>query len=245
MRSRRRSWKNMKRSSIFDEEMKGFGHAKSWIFINFIGELQCRRVFRLFHKSIETSQKMHAKMAPKRLQNRAWRCLGPPFLTFWEAFGRCQILMSFGDRKKWAKNRKIATLARQRENPAPILGRGELFWGLEELPKACKTWNWAKSSRNLELGVWQELQFLSSTHCSPSRTGAADSSRAAHTARPQLLRTFACSPVMVADCWSIVATENLESKNNGSRQRRKQQKNKLYRIQRVRKRGSSYRGVLM
>ena len=48
------------------------------------------------------------------------------------------------------------------------------------------------------------------------------SSRAAHTARPQLLRTFACSPVMVADCWSIVATENLESKNNGSRQRRKE-----------------------
>ena len=27
---------------------------------------------------------------------------------------------------------------------------------------------------------------------------------------------------MVADCWSIVATENLESKNNGSRQRRKE-----------------------
>ena len=49
-----------------------------------------------------------------------------------------------------------------------------------------------------------------------------NSSRAAHTARPQLLRTFACSPVMVADCGSIVATENLESKNNGSRQRRKE-----------------------
>ena len=48
------------------------------------------------------------------------------------------------------------------------------------------------------------------------------SSRAAHPARPQLLRTFACSPVMVADCGSIVATENLESKNNGSRQRRKE-----------------------
>ena len=48
------------------------------------------------------------------------------------------------------------------------------------------------------------------------------SSRAAHTARPQLLRTFACSPVMVAGCWSIVATENPESKNNGSRQRRKE-----------------------
>ena len=33
------------------------------------------------------------------------------------------------------------------------------------------------------------------------------------------IRVFA---VMVADCWSIVATENLESKSNGSRQRRKQ-----------------------
>ena len=30
---------------------------------------------------------------------------------------------------------------------------GGTFGGLEELPKACKTWNWAKSSRNLELGV--------------------------------------------------------------------------------------------
>ena len=84
MRSRRRSWKHMKKSWIFDGEMWGFGHAKPWIFINFTGELQCRRVFRLFHKSIETSQKMYAKMAPKRLQNRAWRHLGTRFLKFWE-----------------------------------------------------------------------------------------------------------------------------------------------------------------
>ena len=55
--------------------------------------------------------------------------------------------------------------------------RGD-FWGVRRTSKACKTWNWAKSSRNLELGVWQELQFLFSTHCSPSRTGAADSSHA-------------------------------------------------------------------
>ena len=139
--------------------------------------------FRLFHKSIETSQKMYAKMAPKRLQNRAWRRLGPPFLTFWEAFGRCQILMGFGDGKKWAKNRKMATLGRPKWKRRTHFGRpggmrgaaGGTFGGLEELPKACKTWNWAKSSRNLELGVWQELQASFSTHCSPSRTGAADS----------------------------------------------------------------------
>ena len=39
-------------------------------------------------------------------------------------------------------------VARRNERAA-----GGTFGGLEELPKACKTWNWAKSSRNLELGV--------------------------------------------------------------------------------------------
>ena len=68
---------------------------------NFTGELQCRRVFRLFHKSIGTSQKMYAKMDPKRLQNPAWRHLGLPFLRFWAAFGRCQMLMGFGVHTKW------------------------------------------------------------------------------------------------------------------------------------------------
>ena len=33
--------------------MWGFGHAISWVFINFSAELQCRRVFRPFRKNIE------------------------------------------------------------------------------------------------------------------------------------------------------------------------------------------------
>ena len=114
-----------------------FGHAKSWIFINFTWELQCRRVFRLFRKSIETSQKMYAKMAPKRIQNRASRRLGARFLRFWEACGRCQILMSFGDGKKWAKNWKISTLGR------PKAKIWHPFWAALGIgQKVLGIWNW-------------------------------------------------------------------------------------------------------
>ena len=83
---------------------------------------------------------------------------------------------------------------------------GGTFGGLEELVKLVKlgigqkvlgVWNWAFD---------KNYNFCLARTAPQLELGAADSSRAAHTARPQLLRTFACSPVMVADCWSIVAT---------------------------------------
>ena len=52
---------------------------------------------------------------------------------------------------------------------------GGTFGGLEELPKACKTWNWAKSFMHLELGVLGRLGRLIQHALLPwQRPGAAD-----------------------------------------------------------------------
>ena len=169
----------MKISLTFDEKIWGFGHAKSWIFINFTGELQCRRGFRLFRKSYEKSWKMYAKMAPKMIQNRARRRLGARFLRFWEVSGGCWFLMSFGMCKKSTKNDKSSTLGRPKAIRVHILVRpggmsgaaGGSIRGVEILVKLVKfgigqkvlgIWNWT---------VWQELQDVFSTHCSPARAG--------------------------------------------------------------------------
>ena len=61
----------MKISSKLDEKIESVGHAKSWIFFHYTGELQSRRVFRIVGTSIENSLKMYAKMAPKMFPNRA------------------------------------------------------------------------------------------------------------------------------------------------------------------------------
>ena len=45
-------------------------------FMRFTAGLQCRLGFRLFHESVEKSWNMYTKIAPKMLNNRAWRCHG-------------------------------------------------------------------------------------------------------------------------------------------------------------------------
>ena len=82
---------------------------------------------------------------------------------------------------------------------------GGTFGGLEELVKLVKLGIGQKV-----LGIWNgAFDKNYNVHLArtvPLRSSRGGGSRTAHSARPQLLRTFACSPVMVADCWSIVAT---------------------------------------
>ena len=62
---------------------------------------------------------------------------------------------------------------------------GGTFGGLEELPKACKTWNWAKSSMHLELGVLGRLHEFIQHALLPGRgRGRRIQSASAHSAGP-------------------------------------------------------------
>ena len=82
-------------------------------------------------------------MAPKMTSKwRLWRS-GIGFLRFWEAFGGCRFLMSFGVEKKSSQNRINAALGRPKAIRVQILGRpggmsggaGGSIGGLEILVK--------------------------------------------------------------------------------------------------------------
>ena len=71
--------------------------------------------------------------------------------NFHEFWGRQKVSQKSENIDTWAAKGKSGT---HFGRPGGMRGAaGGTFGGLEELPKACKTWNWAKSSRNLELGV--------------------------------------------------------------------------------------------
>ena len=94
--------------------------------------------------------------------------LEAPWASIFEVLGGFWTMSNFdefwGRQKVSQKSYKFDTWVAKgefQENFRRISGRpggmsgaaGGTFGGLEELPKACKTWNWAKSSRNLELSV--------------------------------------------------------------------------------------------
>ena len=129
-----------------------------------LGNYSVGAFFAFFVKVLKHLRKCMPKWLPKCSKIE----LGAPWGSIFEVLGGFWKVSNFhefwGRQKVSQKSENIDTWAAKGDPGAHFgaarrneRGRRGDFWGVRSISKACKTWNWAKSSMHLELGVLGRL----------------------------------------------------------------------------------------